>query len=65
VEAEAEGVVDPPPSKSELADEWMRRRLRPQDDLLLGLREVPDAARINEYRIQLKRSKNKKITPLK
>ena len=52
-EAEAQGVKNP--TKAELADEWMRRRLFPQDDLMLGVREVPDAARINEYRIQLKR----------
>jgi|MDSY01.1.fsa_nt_gb hypothetical protein len=49
----AGGVSDP--TTAELADEWMRRRLFPQDDLVLGVREVPDAARINEYRIQLKR----------
>jgi len=57
LEAEAAdaGVCDPPPTRDELADEWLRRKLRPQEDLALGVRGVPDAARCDEHRTQLKR----------
>ena len=31
------------PTRDELADEWVRRQLRPREDLVLGVRGVPDA----------------------
>mmetsp|Transcript_53534 Transcript_53534/g.92092 ORF Transcript_53534/g.92092 Transcript_53534/m.92092 type:complete len:265 (-) Transcript_53534:199-993(-) len=52
-EAELAGVQNP--TRAEIADEWLRRKLRPQDDLKLGVHNVPDAARVNEHRLQLKR----------
>ena len=55
LEAEAADVGVKKPTRDELADEWLRRKLRPQEDLALGVRGVPDAARCDEHRTQLKR----------
>ena len=52
-EAKQAGVGDP--TRDELADEWLRRKLRPKEDLALGVVGVPDAARADENRAQLKR----------
>ena len=55
LEAEAADAGVGKPTRDELADEWLRRKLRPQEDLALGVRGVPDAARCDEHRTQLKR----------
>ena len=55
LESEAVSAGVEKPTRDELADEWLRRRLRPQDDVNLGVRGIPDAARCDEYRAQLKR----------
>ena len=55
MESEAVDAGVEKPTRDELADEWLRRRLRPQEDVKLGARGIPDAARCDEYRAQLKR----------
>eukprot|EP00937_MAST-01D_sp_MAST-1D-sp2_P000090 g90.t1 len=55
VEAEAADAGVSRPTRDELADEWLRRRLQPKEDLALGVRGTPGAARCDEYRTQLKR----------
>ena len=44
MESEAVDAGVEKPTRDELADEWLRRRLRPQEDVKLGARGIPPRA---------------------